>query len=188
MSNNAYRYIKLIVIGTLVWMYACSPPVEVVSTHKRADVDYASYKTFNFLDISFKNDSLADTNREEITLLKQAIAREMEALGYRQASDPDLWVNIGILVEEKTQTRETDIREAPLYIGQRRYRWQSEEVVVNRYQQGTVAVDIVDAARFERIWEGVATGALSENIQKLESRINTAISKLFEQYPLPANN
>lgn len=167
-------------------LVACSP-VEVISTNQHADVDYAAYKTFNFLDVSFKNDSLASPERPEIQLLKQAIAREMGALGYRQDPDPDLWINIGIMVEQKVQTRETDIREAPLYIGQRRYSWKSEEVVLDRYEQGTVAVDIIDANRFERIWEGVATGTLSDNLQKMENRIDEAMERLFDRYPLQAH-
>ncbi len=163
---------------------ACSSaPVEVVSALQLPDVDYTSYQTFNFLDVTLKNDSMADANSEAIQLLKNAITREMEQLGYSMAPDPDLWVNIGIVVEEKVQTRQTDIREAPVYIGQRRYHWEAEERIVRRYEQGTVSIDLIDAERRERVWEGVATGTLTDNPRRLENRINEAMEKLFNRYP-----
>ncbi|AHM59965.1 hypothetical protein D770_08510 [Flammeovirgaceae bacterium 311] len=163
---------------------ACtSAPVEVVSALQQPGVDYTAYKTFNFLDVTLKNETMADANSQEIGLLKNAIAREMEALGYNMAPDPDLWVNIGIVVEQKVQTRQTDIREAPIYIGQRRYRWEAEERVVRRYEQGTVSIDIIDAERRERIWEGVATGIITDNQRRLEKRINEAMEQLFDRYP-----
>jgi hypothetical protein len=167
----------------LLLLAACTTPVEVVSARPQGEADFSSYQTFNFLDISVKNDSLADVNSQPIQLLKAAIVREMEARNYRLSPDPDLWINIGIMIEQKVQTRETDIRDAPLYIGQRRYSWQSEDRVVRRYEQGTVIIDVVDAARYERIWEGVVTGTLSENPQRLEERINEAMRLLFEEYP-----
>ncbi len=171
-------FILLMVLG------ACSSaPVEVVSALQLPDVDYNSYQTFNFLDVTLKNDSMADTNSEEIQLLKNAIAREMEQLGYNKEPDPDLWVNIGVMVEQKVQTRQTDIREAPIYIGQRRYHWEAEERIVRRYEQGTVSIDLIDAERRERIWEGVATGILTDNPRKLENRINAAMEQLFDRYP-----
>ena len=164
---------------------ACSP-VRVVSTDAKKTVDYTAYQTFNFLDVSLKNETspVPEIDHRGIQLLKAAISKEMQSLGYHQSENPDLWVNIGIMVEEKVQTRQTDIREAPVYIGQRRYHWESEEVVVDKYEQGTVSIDIIDTRKMERIWEGVAAGTLSSDGAKLENRINKAMQMLFDKYPM----
>lgn len=162
--------------------FSCTP-VRVVSTQEKENIDYNIYRTFNFMDVSFRNDAVANNDMEEFVLLKTAIAKEMEHLGYVQADNPDLWINIGIVVEQKTQTRTTDIREAPLYIGQRRYHWESEEVVVANYEEGTVSVDMVDADKNERVWEGVAAGTVTDNPQKLEKRINKVMELLFQEFP-----
>ena len=161
---------------------ACTP-VRVVSTDEKEGVDFASYNTFNFLDISLKNDSLQQDSLPEIKMLKDAIIFQMEELGYTLSDDPDLWVNIGIVVKEKVQIRQTTIRDAPIYIGQRRYHWESEEIVVDEYEEGMVTVDIIDVAQNERIWEGVAVGMVTENDQKMKKRINDAMELLFNRFP-----
>lgn len=168
--------------------FACSP-VRIISTQENENIDYNSYQSFNFLDVSLDDEtsSVPAINHRGIQLLKTAISREMQSLGYKQSANPDLWVNIGIVVEEKVQTRETDIREAPVYIGQRRYHWEREEVVVDKYEEGTVSIDIIDTRKMERIWEGVAAGTLSSDGEKLESRINKAMQMLFDKYPESRN-
>lgn len=175
---------KFLWVGLLLLYFTNCTPVSVLSTKQQPNTDFSAYQTYNFLDVSFKNDSMADVNRQEVQLLKNAIARQMESLGYRQSPDPDLWVNIGIVVEDKVQTRNTTIQEAPVYIGQRRYHWEVEERVVDKYKQGTVTVDVVDAERRERVWEGVAAGTLTDNLKKLEKRINEAMEMLFDRYPV----
>lgn len=168
----------------LVLQFSCTP-VRVVSTQAQEEISYKDYHTFNFmdLDIMLKNDSLSDAEGKGIHMLKSTISKEMEALGYSEAENPDLWVNIGIVVEPKTQTRTTDIREAPVYIGQRRYHWESEEVLVAQYEEGTVSIDIVDAKKEERIWEGVVAGTITDNPKKLEKRIHKAMALLFKKFP-----
>lgn len=177
------KLIKLLsFVLVALFINACTP-VRVVSTDEKEDIDFASYETFNFLDISLKNDSLRQDALPEIQMLKDAIILQMGDLGYSLSDDPDLWVNIGIVVEEKVQTRQTTIQDAPIYIGQRRYHWESEEIVVDEYEEGMVTVDIIDADENERVWEGVAVGMLTENDQKMGKRINDAMELLFNRYP-----
>lgn len=163
--------------------FACAP-VRVVSTEAKEDVSYQNYQTYNFLDVDvdLKHDSLLTSDSDGIRMLKTAISREMEALGFKRSEQPDLWVNIGIVVEPRTQTRTTDITEAPLYIGQRRYHWESEEVVVAHYEEGTVSIDIVDAQKKERVWEGVVAGTVSKNELKLQKRVSKAMELLFKEF------
>lgn len=181
---SANCYSNFFLAYTLIMGVACTSPVEIVSASQQPGVDFESYQTFNFLDVSFRNDSAQDVSRQEVQQLKAAIAQELQTIGYRQDPDPDLWVNIGIMIEQREQTRHTDIREAPVYLGQRRYRWESEEIVVRRYQEGTVFVDLIDADQHERIWEGVARGMLSENPQKLEKKVEKAMQELFTKFPV----
>lgn len=162
---------------------ACSP-VRVESTSQTPGVNFSAYKTYNFMDVTSRNEAAFQGPGTGIEELKSAVARELERRGYQRADSPDLLVNIGVVTQEKVQTRETTIYEAPRYIGQRRYRWQSEEVPVGRYAEGTATVDVVDATRNERIWQGVAASTLSKDPEKLASRINEGITEMFEKYPV----
>lgn len=142
----------------------------------------AQYQTFNFLDFDLQ--ILVDVERrpENVDHLKAAITRELEAKGLSQSDDPDLFVNIGIVVKEEIQTRETDVRTDMHYLGQRNYTWQAQEVPIGTYNEGTVTIDLVDAAKNERVWEGSASAVLIKNNEKLQKRIDSGIKKAFKKF------
>lgn len=163
---------------------ACSAE-QVTQTGQPSAVAFAKYKTYNFLDEVARNDSAFQRSGAGIFDLKRAVAHEMEARGYQRAANPDLWVNIGIVTKEKTQTRETNFREdAPRYIGQRNYHWQSQDVAVGQYEEGTATVDVVDAARKEQVWQGTTTRVLSRTPSKSARQIDDAVADLFKRYPV----
>jgi PBP1b-binding outer membrane lipoprotein LpoB len=52
------------------------------------------------------------------------------------------------------------------------------------YQVGTINVDIVDAARKQLIWEGVAEGRVSEEaLANPKVTINAVVTEMMRQYP-----
>ena len=163
-----------ILILIVLVAYACTP-VRVVSTEQVAE-NFSEYKTFDFYQI---------TNGEGpyTADLKNAIVRELEKKGYtRDQQSPDLRINIGTTVEDKVQTRETDYRDIA-YMGQRNYSWQSEEVVVNEYKEGTVVIDFVDSGEDKLVWQGVAAGTISGNESEMIKRIDKAMEMLFDKFP-----
>ncbi len=55
-------------------------------------------------------------------------------------------------------------------------------VVVHK---GEMVVDVIDAPRKRLIWRGIAQQKLSsDNRQKLLDQVNTAVEKMFKQYPV----
>ena len=142
----------------------------------------AQYQTYNFLE--FDSQVLVDIERrpENIDYLKAAISRELEAKGLTKADNPDLNVNIGVVVKEEVQTRETNVREDMRYLGQRNYTWQSQEVPVGTYNEGTVTIDLVDAAKNELVWEGKASAVILKNNNKMQKRIDSGVKKAFKKF------
>ena len=137
------------------------------------------------MDEAARNDAAFQSSGTGIFELKRAVAHELEIRGYRQAARPDLWVNIGIVTEQKNQTRETNFRfdGAPQYIGQRNYHWQAQDVVIGQYQEGTATVDIVDATRKEQVWQ-CTTSILSHKANKSAQQIDQAVATIFKRYPV----
>lgn len=170
----------------LTFLQFCTP-VRVVSTKQKEEINLSSYKKFNFLDISVENEQMVNENREGVQMLKNAIVRELTQKGLKQSDNPDLRVNIGIVTENKIQTSKTNFREAPNYIGQRRYSWKSEEIEVARYKLGTVSVDIIDVEHNMLIWEGIVQGTLTNNSNKLKRRIDIGVEELLERFPGKVN-
>ncbi|WP_026880512.1 DUF4136 domain-containing protein [Hymenobacter norwichensis] len=175
---------KTLLLASLLAFVACSP-VRVESTTQMPGVNFRAYKTYNFMDVTARNEDIFRGSSANVEQLKQAVARQLEQRGYQRADKPDLWVNIGVVTQNKVQTRETNIWDAPRYIGQRNYHWQSQEVPVGSYREGTATVDIVDAARNEQIWQGIAASALSKDPEKLAARIDEGIADMFKAYPVP---
>jgi hypothetical protein len=154
-------------------------------TRNQADkaATWSAYRTFAFVDTNRIDPTPREAYQATVEQIKRAVATELANRGYQQTKDnPDLLVNIGAVVKEKTQTRQTTINEAPLYIGQRRYQWRSQEVPVGTYQEGTVNLHIVDAQRNALIWD-VAISSVLNRQQVTPVQIGEAISKVFAKFP-----
>ncbi len=169
----------LTALSLLALVYACSP-IKVISNEFDEDAASRNYKTFNFYDVKVKSPNPEQVRQERVEMLKNAVQNELEAVGLKKADNPDVWVNIGVLVEDKVQTRNTDIREAPVYIGQRNYHWESREVVVDKYKEGTVTIDLIDAKTEDMVGQSVASGVIADDDKKLQKRINQGMAKIFD--------
>lgn len=150
--------------------------------------DWASYRTFTFIDTNRIDPTPRDTYQVAIEQVKRAVATELTNRGYQQiasnqlGASADLLVNIGGIINEKTQTRQTTIYEAPRYIGQRRYHWQSQEVPVTTYKEGTLNIHLVDAQRNNLLWDAAVSSVLRKGNVTPE-QIQEGIGKLFTKFP-----
>ncbi len=164
---------------------ACST-TKVLKTEQADNVDFTKYKTYNFYELTASGDTISANYPKNVALLEKAITAQLQQRGYTQSSsNPDLLINIGIVVQEKIQTRQTDFRtDAPKYIGQRNYSWKSEEIETGRYREGTVTLHVVEAAQHKLIWKSGISDIIPEKESKTESVINEGIRKLFLKYPV----
>ncbi|WP_347156507.1 DUF4136 domain-containing protein [Pontibacter chitinilyticus] len=168
----------------LLLLAGCSPKI-AVTAEPATNFNLSDYHTFAFYDVQASGSGLEPNYRSKVVLLQEEIARQLQAKGLQQATNnPDLLVNIGVVVNQQVQTRETDFRtDAPLYIGQRHYTWKSEEVPVGRYKTGTVSIDLVDSNQNELVWRGTAEGILPHKESKLRERIQEGMQQLIGQLP-----
>ncbi len=165
---------------------ACSSE-QFTQTDSRPGVNLTQYKTYNFMDQLARNDSAFINTGSNIFDLKRAVTHELEIRGFRMAEKPDLWVNLGLVTEQRTQTRTANYQfDGPYYIGQRNYRWQANEIPVGQYQEGTATIDLVDAARKELVWQGTTTSVLSRTPSRASKQINKGVAEVFARFPVPA--
>ena len=157
----------------------------LVSYDKSEGVDFSKYNTYQIYSLEVTSIPEFEPKKTGLNLLIGEINMQMVARGYEKVSEnPDLIINLGVDITEEEQTRETSIREAPMYIGQRNYHWSSEEIVIGRYKEGTVTLDLVDTASNEMIWQAVASGVLEKKQEKNEKKIVKVVKKLFKKYPV----
>ena len=73
-------------------------------------------------------------------------------------------------------------------MGQRNYKWESKEVVIGTYTEGTVTLDLVDTENEKMIWQVVGASVLSEKRDKNRKRIIKAVKKMYKKFPVKAQN
>jgi hypothetical protein len=181
-STNVTRLLLASVLASLLVACASAPKI-------RADADpsanFAAYKTFGFFDrLSIDKPGYSTM---AATRLKDATRRELQRRGYQEAqASPQLLVNFNTNIENRTEVQSTG--------GFYGYRsgmygsWSSypSDVYTTHYQQGTLVVDLVDAAKQQLIWQGVAQARLTESMLKQPTQtIDDVVADIFEKYPVP---
>lgn len=176
------KILNILLICSLLW--GCSAS-KLVTYEVDENADFSQYKTYAFPGIKLEQEDLFRKNR--LDMIITAIDNEMSSRGYIKKDDnADLLLNVGIVVEERVQTRTTDIRERPVYMGQRNYHWEAEEVEVGRYNVGTITMDVVDVETNQMIWYGVVERVVTEiqEDEKAKARIDDVVNTMFEKFPV----
>ncbi len=178
---------KTIAIAILLLLPAFGYSQVLVSYNKSDDVDFSKYKTYQIYSLDVKDIPKFKTKKTGLDLLIGEIHKQMVARGYEKVKEnAELIINLGVVISEEAQTRETDIRDATPYMGQRNYHWESQEVLVGYYTEGTVTLDLVDTSENEMIWQAVSKGALSKKREKNIKVGKKVVQKLFKKYPVKA--
>lgn len=155
-----------------------------ISTDQIEGTSFLGYETYNFYEVEYQRYDSLPYNKESMDFLLNEIKKQMLNKGFALSEKPDLFLNVGVVVKQQPQTRETDPRFDMNYIGQRNYYWEREEVVTGLYQEGAITIDFVDAENKRLIWQGTAVGILTNDVEKMKKRATYAIEKIFDKMPL----
>jgi len=182
-----------LLVGLAAAMAGCSTPK--INTRSQTDpsVNLASYKTYNFV-------AEPGTNRGGYSTpitgyFKGAISRELNARGYTLSeSSPDLLINFNTNAREQVDIRSTPSMSYGMgYYGYRGGLYASgpmyggSDISTVRYKQGTANIDVVDAAKKQLVWEGIAEGKITDTMMKNpQATIDTVIADMFANYPVKA--
>jgi hypothetical protein len=150
------------------------------------------------LETSFDYDTAADFSRlstytwiettpgaeaSSLTLqrVRAAVDEALAARGYRADSQaPDFLVAAHISTEERTQVTDWGYTYAP------RGAWYgARDIDVYTYQEGTLILDVVDAASRSLMWRGTASRMVdpSWTPEEREEIVREAVAELLERFP-----
>ena len=176
----------LLVLST--WLAGCAGGPNVIS-NRAPDFDLANYRTFDFMQpLSTDNGSVRTITS---THLVAAATRELEMAGLSRSSDnPDLLVNFIVSTRETLTTRPSTGASVG-FRGSRYGTWGGYGVGVStstteivQRTEGTLAIDIVDAARNTLVWEGAISGRVTDRVrQNLEPALNQAVVEILAKFP-----
>jgi len=160
-----------------------------VRTSYDQGVDFTRFRTFGFFQ------PLGTDRAGYRSLVSQqlmsAAQRELQARGLQRAdSDPDLLVNFNANLDQRLRVTQTPVSTSIRGFYGHRGRFYStwpmyQQTQIHQYTQGTLVVDVVDAARRQLVWEGLAVGRVTERTeQNLGPVLDQVVAEIFEQFPL----
>jgi len=176
--------IKSISAFIILAVASCSTPIKVFTTADKT-VDFSSYKTFDFYEITEQQLPLKEVNRRRL-----AMAIELE-LGYkgikRSVNDPDLLVNLYSAMNRREVTGGNTGGVG--YYGAAMPYGAGVGISVSppssfstTYTRGTVKVDLVDRQENRLVVRGIATIDARENDNAVRM-INYTVKDVFKDIP-----
>ena len=175
------KYTYFLAALFLGFFSSCSPTRVVVEDNKYEDFKLSSYSSFDFAQIDTPNDSLVPYG-QIVDLLKEKITEELKARGLNPASsDPSLRINLGVVVADKVQTRETNVTSDPFtYSGQRSYYWEVREIPVNTYREGSMTIHFVNNPGNVLVWAGTISEVVPKKEEDKLAAVHDAVNQIFK--------
>ena len=175
---------------------ACASLPQVRISYDRS-ADFTQYKTFAFMSpLATDRGGYQSLVSQE---LKVATRREMEARGMRMDDvAPQLFINFNAALVDKTRVSSMPVLVnggfgfyGGGYYGYRRgayLPWPQyvDQTIVSNYKEGTLNIDVIDAARKQLVWEGVVTDSnvTQDELANLSTSLNDAVIAAFAKYPV----
>jgi hypothetical protein len=183
MSSSVSKAAKYLALVAAVVSSAGCQTGPTIRSNVDPGAQFSRYKTFDFLEQSESGKPGYQSFGAQY--LVTAVTREMEARGFRKAESPDLLVNFHVQKQDKLQVTETGG-----YYGYRGgyYGWGAgvnTSTYVDSYTEGTLNIDVVEAADHKLLWEGIAVGRISERTQNnLQPTVDAVVKQVFERFPV----
>jgi len=171
------KCISLFVIAA--WAVSCSSVV--VSTDFDKNWNFSDYKTYAFT-AEAEQLPVDDINRARIL---RAVESQLAAKGFTKSGQPDVLIDLNLTAQQKQSA--TAMSADPYYAG--RYGWgpgmSTTSIHVQNYVEGTLFIDMVDAAKQQLVWQGRAVKVIDQDVspERREANINYAVKQIFMKYP-----
>jgi hypothetical protein len=140
---------------------------------------FSEYKTYAFTPES-QQLQLDDLNKNRIIT---AVENELSLKGFTKSDKPD------VLIDLKLKAETVQTATASNSGGYGRYAWRggysTTTINYDSYKEGTLFVDMVDAAKLQLVWQGRGVGTINPDAsaEKRIANINNAVKMIFAKYP-----
>ena len=155
--------------------------IRVQNVNKEAEFSLSQYKTFDFYQIDIDTVKFPEYKKRFISL-EEELTKQFEAHGVKRAvSNPELFVNIGLNIQNISETRKTDYLGDPQYMYKRDYTWDNDDLVLDEFREGSFVIDFVDAKskKLQCMISGDAIAVKNEKDVKKNQEVG--IKKIFKK-------
>jgi hypothetical protein len=181
----------LLAVTAAALLAACATTAPTIHRDTNPAANFASYRTFAF----FSPLATDKAGYETVFTgrLKASTRRAMESKGYvYNETSPDLLLNFYANVQDKQEIRSTPSTMGA-GVGYYGYRggmyggWGGVDVETINYKQGTLAIDVIDAAKKMLVWQATAEGRVSAEARKNPGpAIDAAVTEMMSALPTAA--
>jgi hypothetical protein len=169
---------KLILPMFLLVIAASCATIKVTSDFDKS-AQFSGYKTYAFTPEAL-NLSIEELNRKRLIT---AVENELSLKGFTKSETPDVLIDLRITGEKKQTATATGGYGGYGY----RYGWGGGVTTVSydSYTEGTVFVEMIDAAKKQMVWQGRGVGTIDPDAsaEKREKNINYGVKQIFTTYP-----
>ena len=172
------KIIKLIPIILLLLLVSCEA-IRVNSDYDKT-AKFETYKTYAYNKSSIDKMTISDLDKRRIL---KAVDAQLTLKGFSKSETPDLVINISTKENEQIDVNRNNIG---FGLG---YGWNPWMIGgnfgmnINKYIEGTLLIDFIDAKQNLLIWQGEGNGTLTKNVDKKEALITDFVTKILAQYP-----
>ncbi len=171
------KKVAFIPVLFLILTSCCS--VRVNSDYDKK-VDFSTYKSYAFLKSGIDKMEISDLDKKRIM---HSIEEVMSTKGFTKSETPDFLINIFTKEREQVNVNQFNAGWGYGYgYGWNPYVW-GGQTSINRYTEGTLYIDLIDAKKKELIWQGEGEGTLTKDTNKKDAMIKEFVTKILEQYP-----
>ena len=185
MTNNPVSSLRLVTAATiLAFLAGCASGPSIV-TNAAPDFSVSNYSTFSFLQpLSTDKGNVRTILSNELI---DSTRKQLELTGLRHVErGGDLLVNFVVSTRETIQTRNTPQTGMSMHHGYGRYgTWGGYSMSISTTEviqrtEGTLAIDIIDAKQKQLVWEGAASGRITEKARKNRAAaVDAAVSEIL---------
>lgn len=175
---------RVLMLVALAALFAgCGGGIELNNDFDQ-QLDFSQFKTFQWVDNKNQTNDLISSR------VKSAVVNELTGKGMVQAADnPDVLVIYHAGTQDKVDISDYGYsyggygRYGGAYGGA--YGAGSGGISTYNYTEGTLIIDIIDAASQQLAWRGTGTDVLKDNpsAEQITEGVNKAVAAILSQYP-----
>ena len=190
-TTHFWRGGVLLALAALLSACATGPRIR---TETDPEADFSRYRTWAFYEpIAMEENAGYSTWITD--RIKNDVRQEMGRRGYTfDAKSPDLKVNFQGILQQRTDVYSTPMVDYQYFYSYRARRYVAvpywyDQAQVSQYTEGTLTVDLVDAARNRLVWTGDAVGRVGRKPpQEQLQDVDRAIFEIFQRFPFQAGS
>jgi hypothetical protein len=174
---------KKLLLPVLLMLLASSCASIRVSSDYDKTAPFSVYKTYAYAPEAM-NLNISELNKRRLI---DALDKELQLKGFTLSDQPDVLIDLKFNAQTKqSATTNTATPYGGRYYG---YRWRSSfattTVSYENYTEGTLFIEMIDAAKKQLVWQGRGIKTLDPDAsyKKRESNINSAVKTIVELYP-----